>query len=405
LSSGTTSNSKAIPVTDDMLDAIKKSGIQQILSLKNFDLPADFFEKDIMMLGSSTQLNDNNGFLEGEISGISAANIPLWFRKFYKPGRQIAASKDWDERVKKIIRAAKNWDIGSMTGIPSWSEILLKEIISYNKVDTIHDIWPNLRVYTTGGVAFGPYRKSFEKLFAHPMIYIDTYLASEGYLATQKRPDTQGMALIVDNGVFFEFVPFVEENMDEDGCVKSVAQVLAIDQVEEDVEYVLLISTVSGAWRYMIGDTVMFTDKERAEIIISGRTKHFLNVVGEQLSVHQMNNAIQRLEEKFNLHISEFTVASIKDGDKNINRWYLGADKIEDTAAIKEYLDQELKETNKNYKVARNQALDDIQVNVVPVTHFYSWSENFKKLGGQTKIPRVMKEEDFEEFENFIKTL
>src|SRR5690606_10839780 len=300
---------------------------------------------------------------------------------------------------------AKNWDIGSMTGIPSWSEILLKEIIRYNNVETIHDIWPNLRVYTTGGVAFGPYRKSFEKLFAHPMIYIDTYLASEGYLATQKRPDTNGMALIVDNGVFFEFVPFVDENMDEDGSVKSSAQVLTIDQVEEDVEYVLLISTVSGAWRYMIGDTVMFTDKERAEIIISGRTKHFLNVVGEQLSVHQMNNAILKLEEKFNLHISEFTVASIKDGEKNINRWYLGSDKIEVSSEIKESLDQELKDTKKNYKVARNQALDEIQVNVIPVTHFYAWSEKFKKLGGQTKIPRVMKEEDFQEFENYINTL
>jgi hypothetical protein len=405
LSSGTTSNSKAIPVTDDMIEAIKKSGIQQILSLKNFDLPADFFEKDIMMLGSSTQLRQNNGFLEGEISGISAANIPLWFRKFYKPGRQIANSKEWDERVSKIVRAAKNWDIGSMTGIPSWSEILLKEIIKFNKVETIHDIWPNLRVYTTGGVAFGPYRKSFEKLFAQPMIYIDTYLASEGYLATQKRPATSGMALIVDNGVFFEFVPFSEENMDDNGCVKQNAQVLTVDQVEEGVEYVLLISTVSGAWRYMIGDTVMFTDKERAEIIISGRTKHFLNVVGEQLSVHQMNNAIQKLEEKFNLHISEFTVASIKDGDKNINRWYLGADQVQNSAEIKEFLDLELQENNKNYKVARHQALDDVQVNVIPVTHFYSWSENFKKLGGQTKIPRVMKEEDFKEFENYIKTL
>jgi hypothetical protein len=292
-----------------------------------------------------------------------------------------------------------------MTGIPSWSEILLKEIIKFNKVETIHDIWPNLRVYTTGGVAFGPYRKSFEKLFAQPMIYIDTYLASEGYLATQKRPATSGMALIVDNGVFFEFVPFSEENMDDNGCVKQNAQVLTVDQVEEGVEYVLLISTVSGAWRYMIGDTVMFTDKERAEIIISGRTKHFLNVVGEQLSVHQMNNAIQKLEEKFNLHISEFTVASIKDGDKNINRWYLGADQVQNSAEIKEFLDLELQENNKNYKVARHQALDDVQVNVIPVTHFYSWSENFKKLGGQTKIPRVMKEEDFKEFENYIKTL
>lgn len=406
MSSGTTSNSKAIPVTDDMLESIRKSGIQQVLSLRNFDLPADFFEKDIMMLGSSTDLKDNNGFLEGEISGISASNLPVWFRKFYKPGSKIAASKSWDERVTRIVKAAKNWDIGSMTGIPSWSELLLKEIINHYKVDTIHDIWPNLRVYTTGGVAFGPYRKSFEKMFAHPVTYIDTYLASEGYLATQKRPETSSMALIVDNGVFFEFVPFTEINMDDKGCVKQDAEALTIDQVEEDVEYVLLISTVAGAWRYMIGDTVMFTDKARAEIIISGRTKHFLNVVGEQLSVHQMNKAIQKLQEKFDLQILEFTVASVRqEGKKHINKWYLGADKEVNSSEIGEFLDKELQVLNKNYKVARNQALDDVEVRVVPVTHFYSWSENFKKLGGQAKIPRVMKEEDFAEFEQFISTL
>lgn len=406
LSSGTTSNSKAIPVTDDMIESVRKSGIQQVLSLRNFDLPADFFQKDIMMLGSSTDLEENNGFLEGEISGISASNLPVWFRQFYKPGSKIAASKTWDERVSRIVKAAKDWDIGSMTGIPSWSEILLKEIINHYKVDTIHDIWPNLRVYTTGGVAFGPYRKSFEKLFAHPMVYIDTYLASEGYLATQKRPDTNSMALIVDNGVFFEFVPFTDQNMDDKGCVKQDAEVLTIEQVEEGVEYVLLISTVSGAWRYMIGDTVMFTDKERSEIIISGRTKHFLNVVGEQLSVHQMNNAIQKLQEKFDVQIAEFTVASIRqEGKKHINKWYLGADKEINSAEIGAFLDKELQELNKNYKVARHQALDAVEVKVIPVTHFYSWSENFKKLGGQTKIPRVMKEEDFTEFEQFIATL
>ncbi len=405
LSSGTTSNSKAIPVTDDMLVAIKKSGIQQILSLKNFDLPADFFEKDIMMLGSSTQLKEHNGFLEGEISGISASNLPLWFRKFYKPGKRIAASKDWDERVRKIAKAAGKWDISSMTGIPSWSEILLKEIIRYNKIDTIHDIWPNLRVYSTGGVAFGPYRKSFETLFAKPMIYIDTYLASEGYLATQKRPETNAMALIVDNGIFFEFVDFSEENLDELGRVKQGAQVLTLEEAEEGKEYVLLISTVAGAWRYMIGDTVIVTDKERAEIIISGRTKHYLNVVGEQLSVHQMNDAIQELQEHFNLQIEEFTVAAIRRGEKYINKWYLGADKDYTSPEITEFLDTALQTRNKNYAVARRQALDGIEVNVIPVTYFHRWSEHFKKLGGQTKIPRVMSEEQFDEFEKFISAL
>lgn len=406
LSSGTTSNSKSIPVTEDMLQAIKRSGIQQILSLRNFDLPADFFEKDIMMLGSSTKLVERNGFLEGEISGISAANLPFWFRRFYKPGKEIAASQSWDERVSRIARNASKWDVGSMTGIPSWSEILIKEIIRRNKVDTLHDIWPNLQVYSTGGVAFGPYRKSFEKLFAKPMIYIDTYLASEGYLATQKRPDTEAMALITNNGVFFEFVPFTADNMEEDGCVKQNAPIRTIHDVEEGVEYVLLISTVAGAWRYMIGDTVIVTDKDRAEIIISGRTKHYLNVVGEQLSVYQMNQAIQQIQESFGLQIQEFTVASIRRGERYVNSWYLGAEGVPaDTTAVKEALDNALQVHNKNYTVARRQTLDDIEVHIIPVGHFHQWSEQYKKLGGQTKIPRVMPAADFEEFERFISTL
>lgn len=405
LSSGTTTSSKAIPVTDDMLDAIKRAGIQQIMSLKNFDLPGDFFEKQIMMLGSSTALNANGEFLEGEISGISAANIPLWFRRFYKPGARIAATQHWDERVRKIARQAPKWDIGSMTGIPSWSELLLKEIIRYNKADTIHDIWPNLRVYTSGGVAFEPYRKSFETLIAKPLIYIDTYLASEGYLATQKRPDTNAMALIVDNGIFFEFVPFTEENMDEHGCVKQDAEVLTLEEAQPNVQYVLLISTVAGAWRYMIGDTVMITDAEKAEIIITGRTKHFLNVVGEQLSVHQMNAAMKRLGEQFDVEVLEFTVAAIRQGEDYINKWYLGTNKAIDAASVSVFLDAELANSNKNYKVARNKALKGLKVEIVPADYFYRWSEETKKLGGQTKIPRVMAEDDFKAFEAFIGSL
>lgn len=405
LSSGTTTSSKAIPVTDDMLDSIKKAGIQQIMSLKNFELPSDFFEKQIMMLGSSTALVQRDDFLEGEISGISAANIPLWFKGFYKPGVKIAATANWDDRVKKIAKAAPKWDIGSMTGIPSWSELLLREIIRYNKADTIHDIWPNLQVYTSGGVAFEPYRKSFDKLLARPLTYIDTYLASEGYLATQKRPDATSMSLIVDNGIFFEFVPFTDGNMDGEGRVKQDAEVLTLKNARTDTPYVLLISTVAGAWRYMIGDTVVITDKEKAEIVITGRTKHYLNVVGEQLSIHQMNTAMQQLEQRFDLEIQEFTVAAIRQGDAYINKWYLGSDKQPCQDMLAAYLDEQLAVLNKNYKVARSKALKGVEVKTVPADHFYRWSETFKKLGGQTKIPRVMKEDDFREFETFIETL
>ncbi len=405
LSSGTTSNKKYIPVTPDMIKAIKKAGMQQVASLKNFDLPADFFEKDILMLGSSTSLFKAEDHEEGEISGISAAKIPGWFSNFYKPGPAIATISDWDEKVRRIAEEAPKWDIGSISGIPSWVELMLKEIISYNNLETIHDIWPNLQVYTSGGVAFEPYRNSMEKLLAKPLVYIDTYLASEGYLATQKRPETDAMALIVDNGVFFEFVPFVEENIDEEGRVKQNAPVLTLEQVTENKEYVLLISTVSGAWRYMIGDTVIITDKKRSEIRISGRTKHYLNVVGEQLSIQKMNMAIQKLEHSFDIEIKEFTAATVFENEEYILKFVIGTDKEIDAVKAAQVADEELCNNNKNYKVARTKALKGLEVEVVPLEHFYNWSEEYKKLGGQAKIPRVMKKDDFKEFRAYLQQL
>ena len=402
LSSGTTSTSKSIPVTDDMLDSIRKSGIQQVMSLKNFDLPSDFFEKQILMLGSSVSLIEKEDHQEGEISGISAANIPAWFRGYYKPGVEIASITNWDERVRRIAEEAPKWDIGSLSGIPSWIELMLHEVIAYNKLNTIHDIWPNLQVYTSGGVALEPYRKSLENLLARPLTYIDTYLTSEGYLATQKRPDTSSMALIVDNGIFFEFVPFLEANMDEAGRVKQEAPVLTLAEVEENVEYVLLISTVSGAWRYMIGDTVMVTDRQRAEIKITGRTKHYLNVVGEQLSVYQMNQAMQVMQQRFGIEINEFVVSAIRKNGVYINKWFIGANQTVDNEELAAALDTELCNTNKNYKVARSKSLKGVEAEVIPVEKFYAWSEDHKKLGGQAKIPRVMKEEDFRAFGEYV---
>ncbi|WP_143960864.1 GH3 family domain-containing protein [Litoribacter populi] len=404
VSSGTTSASKYIPVTDDMLDAIRKTGLKQIMTLSKYDLPGDFFEKQIMMLGSSTDLKEENGFLEGEISGISASRIPFWFKNFYKPGEEISSIEDWDERVEAIAKKAKEWDIGSISGIPSWIELMMKKVIEYHKVENIHDIWPNLAVYTPGGVAFEPHKKSFEKLLAHPLIYIDTYLASEGFLAFQSRPDTSSMTLVVDNGVFFEFVPFKPENMTESGGIHPDAPALTIDQVEEGEDYILVISTVAGAWRYMIGDTIQFTDKEKCEIIITGRTKFFLNVVGSQLSVHQMDMAIEQIQEQFSIAIPEFTVAAVKKDGEYIHRWYFGVDGDgTDETALAEELDKILQENNKNYKVARSKSLKGVETKIIPVDLFNDFNEFKKKKGGQVKFAKVMKEEAFEEWENFVK--
>lgn len=404
LSSGTTGKtSKRIPVTEAMISAIRQAGIKQVGALSNFELPASFFEKDIMMLGSSTDLNERNGHLEGEISGISASRIPFWFEGYYKPGKEIAKIDDWDKRVQKIAENAKNFDVGALSGIPSWMELMLEKVIDYHNADNIHDIWPNLQVYTSGGVAFSPYEKSFNKLLKHPITVIDTYLASEGFIATQLRPDTDAMQLMTDGGIYFEFVPFDTDYINQDGSLKQEAPSITLKDVELDQDYVLLISTVSGAWRYIIGDTIEFTDIERAEIRITGRTKFFLNVVGSQLSVNKMNTALGELEKKFDTEISEFTLSAVRIDDEFHHHWYLGTTSQVKNDVIANALDAFLKSANKNYKVARSKALKGIKVTTIDPAIFSEWSGSQKKKGGQVKMERVMSEEKFKEWETFVK--
>ncbi|MGO3184098.1 MAG: GH3 family domain-containing protein [Aequorivita sp.] len=402
-SSGTTGKtSKKIPVTQEMIEAIRLTGIKQVGALANFDVPSDFFEKEIMMLGSSTNLEEQNQFLEGEISGISASNIPFWFRGFYKPGQEIAEMEDWDEKVDTIAKRALEWDIGALSGIPSWMELMLKKVIEHHNVKNIHEVWPNLQVYTTGGVAFQPYEKSFNQLLAHPITIIDTYLASEGFLAFQNRPETTSMKLVVDNGIYFEFVPFKPEYIKEDGSLSQDAPALTLAEVELDTDYVLIISTVSGAWRYLIGDTIAFTDVERAEIKITGRTKFFLNVVGSQLSVNKMEVALREMEEKFDIKIPEFTLAAVKVDGEFYHHWYLGSETKIDSEKIADALDKALKEANNNYSVARSKALKGVKVTTIDPAIFHEWNAKNKKKGGQVKMEKVMDEEKFAEWEEFV---
>ena len=404
LSSGTTGKkSKRIPVTNEMIEAIRSSGIKQVLSLNNFDLPADFFEKEIMMLGSSTDLQEKNNHFEGEISGISASNIPFWFKGYYKPGEEIAQIDDWDERVEHIAKNAKNWDIGALSGIPAWIELMMQKVIEYHSLNNIHEIWPNLQVYTSGGVAFGPYEKSFKALLGKPVTVIDTYLASEGYIATQTRPKTEAMQLNTENGIYFEFVPMHPDYTKEDGSLKNNAPSLTLKEVELDKDYILVISTVSGAWRYLIGDTIKFTNIEKAEIKITGRTKFFLNTVGSQLSVNKMDDAIKHLEEKFSTQIKEYTICAKRfEDDEFYHSWYLGSNLEADEKEIANALDKFLKDANKNYKVARSKALHGVKVKIIPVEKFHEWNDKNKKKGGQVKMARVMKEDKFAEWEEFV---
>ncbi|MBK8292780.1 MAG: GH3 auxin-responsive promoter family protein [Flammeovirgaceae bacterium] len=403
LSSGTSeASSKHIPVTKEMTKAIQRTSIRQIISLSKYDLPSDVFEAGILMIGGSTHLNRKGNYFEGDLTGIQAARLPFWFQHFYKPGKKIASTRNWDSKLTEIVHKASEWDIGIVVGVPAWIQILLERIVEYHKVKHIHEIWPNLLIYVHGGVSMDPYRKGFEKLLGRPIYYIETYLASEGFIAYQALPNRKSMRLVLNNGIFYEFVPFDEKNFTAAGEIKPEAETLLIDQVEEGKEYAILLSTCAGAWRYLIGDVIRFVSIEESEIIITGRTKHFLSLCGEHLSVDNMNKAVELVSNELNITIKEFSVAGIPHQTLFAHHWFIGTDDTVDANVLKERIDFHLKEINDDYAVERSAALKEIVVDVLPLHKFYDWMESKGKVGGQNKFPRVMKSTQLDEWIKFI---
>lgn len=407
LSSGTTGKtSKRIPITDAFLQSMRDVGSSFIRALPNFDFPDELFQSEVLMLSSSANLSKNeNDQLEGEVSGINVSNFPGWYDLFYRPGKQIASIDNWDDRVEAIAKEAPEWNVGAIAGIPSWVLLLLKKIIDYHNLETIHDLWPNLTVFASGGVAFETYREDFEKLTEKPLVILDTYLASEGFFAYTADPKGMDMRLALNHGYFYEFIPFDERGVDEMGNLLDEPEVLSIDEVKKDIDYVLIVSTCAGAWRYVIGDTIKFTSLDPHEIIISGRTKFFLNVVGSQLSEQKLDTAILEVSEELSITINEYSVAAIKnDNDEYIHQWVVVTENDEvDSSILEKKLDKSLKEANNNYKVARSKALKDIVVSVINKDQYYSFLERDKKKGGQVKTPKVMDAEEMEKLLDYLK--
>ncbi len=403
LSSGTSgASSKQIPVTAAMLRAIKKTSVKQIFSLARYDFPKTFYEKGILMLGGSTHLHYNGTYFEGDLSGITTKNIPFWFQHFYKPGKRISKERDWPTKLNEIVAKAKDWDIGVIVGVPAWWQILIEKIIDHYKLKNIHEIWPNLSIFVHGGVSFGPYVKGFEKLLGKPLTYIETYLASEGFIAFQSRPNTNSMQMALDNGLFFEFIPFDQNNFDAQGELLPNPETLGISEIKEGQEYALLLSSCAGAWRYMIGDVIKFTDVKRQEIVITGRTKHFLNLCGEHMSVENMNMAVKMAEDQLNIEIREFTVSGIKYDTMFAHKWFIGTDSDVSPDALRKKIDENLKTLNDDYRVERIAAIKDVIVEVYPSDVFYQWMRLKGKEGAQNKFPRVMKNQQQQEWERYL---
>ncbi len=404
LSSGTSEgSSKFIPVTKQMLRSIRRGSLRQLLAIaRNPALPKDILRRDSLMIGGSTELQFNGINYSGDLSGITTSNIPFWFQRFSKPEPEIRKLKSWEEKVHDIVLEAGSWDVSMVAGVPAWIQLIFEKIIAHYNLETIHDIWPHLSVYAHGGVAIDPYKTSLQKLFGKPVYFYETYMASEGFFAYQNKRDAKGMKLFLNNGVFFEFIPFNEQNFDEEGNLLNNPKSLTIAEVEADTDYALLISTCSGAWRYMIGDTVRFVSLKTYEIKITGRTKHFLSLCGEHLSVDNMSTALQSTAAQFGIISNEFTVAGYTSAEGLTHHWYIGTDKEVDAAAFQKKLDEALSAVNDDYKVERLHALKNMIVTMLPNDTFNNFLAEQGKQGGQTKFPRVLRNQLYGDWKAYV---
>lgn len=406
LSSGTSeAASKYIPVTNDLLSGNKLVMIRQLFSLRNYEnIPYSSIGKGWLTLGGSTDLQkEGPGYYAGDLSGITQKKAPFWFQPFYKPGKKIAKQKDWNKKLEEIVDKAPDWDIGFIVGVPAWIQMCMEMVIQRYKLNHIHEMWPNLAFFVHGGVSFEPYKLGFEKLLGKPITYIETYLASEGFIAYQDRQFAKGMRLVTSEHIFMEFVPFDDTNFNADGEMIDNPEALMIHEVEEGKDYALLISTSAGTWRYLIGDTVRFVDKDRCEIVITGRTKHFLSLVGEHLSVDNMNKAIQLASEKMNISIPEFTVAGVPHESFFAHHWYVACDDTVDKKQLLQLIDGALKELNDDYAVERKSALKEVFLDVLSEHQFMEFMRSKGKVGGQHKFPRVLKGKMLEDWQAFLK--
>jgi hypothetical protein len=405
LSSGTSgAPSKYLPISAELIKSIRLTGVKMYSCLTIFDLPMQQFSKKMLMLSGSANLKKGDSYLYGDLTGILMHNLPLWIISKYKPGIKIAAIDDYHQKMLAIAKEAPEWDIGFISGIPSWIQMMMEYIKDYNHLDNIHQIWPNLKVYAHGGTAFNPYKESISKMMGKPIYYLDTYMASEGFIAYQKNEKDNGMRLSYNSGMYYEYIPFNSQNFDQQGNLKSEAKALSIHEVTEGVDYAILLTTCAGAWRYLIGDTIRFIDVEKSLICITGRTKHFLSVCGEHLSVDNMTVALEGVQGNLNTEIREFTVYPIQIGNHFALKWYISANPMfNNEALLSSELDHQLKNVNDDYNAVRKAVMHPPIVKSLPLHVFYDFMKSKGKLGGQGKFPRVMNEVQFEEWESFLR--
>ncbi|MGE0636226.1 MAG: GH3 auxin-responsive promoter family protein [Bacteroidia bacterium] len=397
-SSGTTSDkSKFIPVSQEALEECHYKGGKDMLSLYCSNNPDTkiFDGKSLAMGGTHNVISLENESYYGDVSAIIMQNLPYWAEFIRTPNLEIALMDEWEEKIKKMADATVNENVTSMAGVPSWTLVLLRYILEKNGKKNVHDIWPNLEVFFHGAVSFTPYREQYKSIISPKMNYMETYTASEGFFGIQDRKRAEDMLLMLDYGIYYEFLP-MDENDKED------AETLSLAEVKTGVNYALIISTNAGLWRYKIGDTVQFTSIDPYRIKVSGRTKHFINAFGEELIIDNADKALKIACQKSNAVIKEYTAAPVyfSGNETGSHEWLIEFEKQpHNLDYFTETLDNALKSLNSDYEAKRhkNIALRMPIVRALPTETFYKWLKSKNKLGGQYKVPRLSNERKYVE--------
>ena len=350
-----------------------------------------------LSIGGSYQanhLNPDSDSYCGDVSALIIKNLPYWAQFIRTPDVKIALMDKWEEKLEMMARNTMNENVTSFHGVPTWSVFLIKRILEITGKSDILEVWPNLEVFVHGGVAFGPYRDLFKTLIpSQKMNYMEVYNASEGFFGIQDRLDHDDMLLMLDYGIYYEFMPLAELG-------KEHPHTLSLDEVELDTPYALIISTNAGLWRYQIGDTIKFTSLKPFRIKIAGRTKHFINAFGEELMVENAETAIAFAAHKTHAVIANFTAGPkfIDSKSRGAHEWIIEFEKepINLTAFV-DALDNKLRDVNSDYDAKRTGdiALELPLVHSVAKNTFYRWMESRGKLGGQNKVPRLANDREY----------
>lgn len=391
-SSGTTeAKSKFIPVTKDSLEECHYKGGKDLLALYYSNHPKrKLYNGKHLIIGGSAQINQlSTDSYFGDLSAIIVKNLPFWAEIRRTPSKEIALMSEWESKIEKMAHSTINEDVLIIAGVPSWTMVLAKKVLEISGKSNLKEVWPNLELFMHGGVSFDPYKQEFQRLIPDKtMNYVETYNASEGFFGIQDQLDSNELLLMLDYGIYYEFIPMHSF----DGIHSK--EVCNLEEVELYKNYALVISSNGGLWRYIIGDTIQFTNLKPFRFKITGRTKQFINTFGEEIIVDNAEKAIAYACEQSNSQLKEFTACPIymEADQKGGHEWFVEFTKAPENAhEFAVFLDKKLSEINSDYaaKRASDLVLQLPVVRILPEGTFNKWLKSIEKLGGQNKVPRL----------------